>query len=348
MADYERTEPATPKKREEARKKGQVPHAGDLPAAFILAVGLLVLYLGGGATVKRMALMMREVLGNLHSLEIDGELARGLLGHFCMVFAPFAVGVTAAGISANVLQKGLLFTAHPLIPQLSRVNPVEGFKRLFSLNALVEFVKSSLKVLVVAAVGYWAIKGELSRCPELVGMALPGLLLHLGRASFDLLLKVTLAFLALAALEALYQRWNYERQLRMSREEVKDEWKQREGDPQVKARLRALQRQFARQRMMQRVKEADVVITNPVRLAIALKYIRGKMRAPVVVAKGRGWLARRIRELALQHGVPVIQNRPLAEVLYRTVEVGQMIPVELYRAVAEILAYVYRLRGRMP
>ncbi|HEX15499.1 MAG TPA: flagellar biosynthesis protein FlhB [Deltaproteobacteria bacterium] len=346
MADYERTEPATPKKREEARKKGQVPQSGDLPVAFILGAGLLVLYFLGGAAVQRMGLLMKEVLGNLHSLGINGTLALLVAEHFSYIFAPFAVGVAVAAVSANVIQKGFLLTAEPLAPQLSRINPIEGFKRLFSLNAIVEFIKSSIKVLIVAAVGYWAIKGELPLSPELVTLDIHDLFSHLGKASFGLLLKATLAFCAVALLDALYQRWDYERKLRMSRQEVKDEWKQREGDPQIKARLRALQRQFARQRMMERVKEADVVITNPVRLAIALKYTRGKMAAPMVVAKGRGWIAKRIREIALAHGVPIVQNKPLAEILYRTVQIGQMIPVELYRAVAEILAYVYRLKGR--
>jgi len=346
VAEYERTEPATPKKREEARKKGQVPQSGDLPATLILGMGLLLLYLLGPGTLKGMAGLMAWILGNLDGLKIDATLTTVVLKHFSMIFTPFAIGVVVAAVSGNVLQKGFLLTAEPLAPQLSRLNPIEGFKRLFSLNALVEFVKSTLKVLIVAAVGYIAIKGQLPRCPELVSLSIYDLFAHLGKASFGLLMKVTLAFAAVAFLDVLYQRWDYERKLRMSRQEVKDEWKQREGDPQIKARLRALQRQFAKQRMMERVKEADVVITNPVRLAVALKYVRGRMAAPMVVAKGRGWIARRIRELALEAGVPVIQNRPLAEILFRTVEIGQMIPVELYRAVAEILAYVYRLKGR--
>lgn len=346
MAEYERTEPATPKKREEARKKGQVPHGGDLPATLILGMGLLLLYMVGPSSLKGMARLMAWILGNLEALRIDATLSTAVLGQFCTIFAPFAIGVVVAAVSGNVLQKGFLLTAEPLVPQLSRLNPIEGFKRLFSLNALVEFVKSTLKVLIVAAVGYIVIKAQLSRCPELVSLSIYDLFVHLGKTSFGLLMKVTLAFAAVAFLDVLYQRWDYERKLRMSRQEVKDEWKQREGDPQIKARIRALQRQFARQRMMQRVKEADVVITNPVRLAVALKYVRGKMAAPVVVAKGRGWIASRIRELALEAGVPVVRNRPLAEVLFKSVEIGQMIPVELYRAVAEILAYVYRLKGR--
>jgi len=172
------------------------------------------------------------------------------------------------------------------------------------------------------------------------------MLQYISHASFGLLLKVTIAFLGIAALDFLYQRWDYEKKLRMSRQELKDELKQREGDPQIKARLRSLQRQIARQRMMQRLKEADVVVTNPTRLAVALKYERGRMAAPMVVAKGRGFIAEKIREIATAAGVPIVENKPLAEILFRTVEIGQLIPEALYRAVAEILAYVYRIKGR--
>lgn len=251
-----------------------------------------------------------------------------------------------AAVSANVLQKGFVLSAEPIKPQFSRVNPVEGFRRLFSLSSLMEFVKSGLKVLAVGFIGYKVLKGELFRCPEMLSSAPRGMLQYISHASFGLLLKVTIAFMGIAALDFLYQRWDYEKKLRMSRQELKDELKQREGDPQIKARLRSLQRQIARQRMMQRVKEADVVVTNPTRLAVALKYERGRMAAPMVVAKGRGFIAEKIREIATTAGVPIVENKPLAEILFRTVEIGQLIPEALYRAVAEILAYVYRIKGR--
>jgi len=343
---YERTEPATPKKREEARKKGQVPQSRELPAAFILAVGLLILYFAGGWVIGLMGGLMREVFGSLASLSIDYGTFTLASRYAAFMITPFALGVVVAAVSANVLQKGFVLSAEPIKPQFSRVNPVEGFRRLFSLSSLMEFVKSGLKVLAVGFIGYKVLKGELFRCPEMLSSAPRGMLQYISHASFGLLLKVTIAFMGIAALDFLYQRWDYEKKLRMSRQELKDELKQREGDPQIKARLRSLQRQIARQRMMQRVKEADVVVTNPTRLAVALKYERGRMAAPMVVAKGRGFIAEKIREIATAAGVPIVENKPLAEILFRTVEIGQLIPEALYRAVAEILAYVYRIKGR--
>ncbi len=342
--DFERTEPATPRRREEARRKGMVPQSGDLPMAMVLGLGILGLLFFGPRAFGGLRDLMAFVLSNLWSLDLASlgdEVGKAML----KLILPF-LGLSILGaLAGNLIPKGFVLSLEPLKPQLSRINPVEGFKRFFTLGMLIELLKAGIKVGIVGAIAYVVLKGKLRECPALIEFEPYQIGTFTGISALGLMGRMAIAFLALSLLEVCYHRWDYERKLRMTREELKEEMKQHEGDPKVKARIRSTHRRFVRHRMIHRVKEADVVVTNPTRLAVALMYRRQKMKAPVVVAKGRGWLAQRIREVALQAGVPIVQNRPLAEVLYRSVEVGQPIPVELYRAVAEILAWVYRLRG---
>lgn len=346
--DFERTEPATPRRREEARRKGQVPQAGDLPMALVLGFGILGLWFFGPKAFQGLQNLMAFVLSNLWNLRPEGGLKGDLGTAVLRLVFPF-LGLSVVGaVMGNLIPKGLVVSLEPLRPQLSRINPVEGFRRLFSLGMLVELGKSLLKVGIVGAIGYFFLRGKVQECAGLVDLPLPEIGGFTGLSALKLMGQMAIGLLALSCLELLYRRWDYERKLRMTREEVKEELKQYEGDPKVKGRIKALHRRFVRHRMIPRVKEADVVVTNPTHLAVALAYKPLRMRAPVVVAKGKGWLADRIRRAAVEAGVPVVQNRPLAAVLYRSVEVGQQIPVELYRAVAEILAFVYRLKGVRP
>jgi flagellar biosynthetic protein FlhB len=347
VTGQERTEPATPKRREDARRKGQVARSRELPAAAGVLAGTLFFLVGGGALVGGVGRLMHDLLAGavradmtpLELREVLLSAARGAIG----LLAPLMAVMVAVGIAANVLQTGPVASLHPLAPQWSRVSPAAGLKRLFSAVTLVELVKSVLKLLTVGAAAWWVLKGEVVRLPALAGADIHALLPYLGNAALHVALGAGVALMFLGVLDFGFQRFEHEKRLRMTRQEIRREFKETEGDPMVRARIRSIQRQVARKRMMSDVPKADVVVTNPTHLAVALKYDAGKMAAPRVVAKGAGHIAARIREIAAAAGVPVMEDKPLARALYRAVEIGREIPMELYRAVAEVLAFVYRM-----
>jgi flagellar biosynthetic protein FlhB len=348
----ERTEPATPRRREEARERGHVARSSDLSSAVVLLAAVLALEFLGRPLTGGIFSAAAGVLGGLGRLDGDGGnlfLACGSLFSAALLgFAPFLLIVVAAALGANLLQVGFLFTGHPLVPRLERLDPVEGLARIFSVRSLARLLAGILKVGAVGAVVALTIWSERRRLTGLSGLSFEQ---ELGAATglvWVLSLRAALVLLVLAILEYGYQRWQYERDLRMSRQEVREELKRFEGDPRIRERRRAIQRRLAMQRMMQRVPEATVVVTNPTHLAVALEYAPERMEAPVVAAKGAELMARRIREVALEHGVPIVERRELAQALYRSAEVGQAVPAELYQAAAEVLAYVYRLRGMAP
>jgi flagellar biosynthetic protein FlhB len=281
---------------------------------------------------------------------VDGDPA-DLLGRFGGAFAavvlgflPFVGIVLAAALAANLVQVGFLFTAQPLSPDFDRINPVSGFARLFSARGLVRIVAGLFKLSAVAVVVLWTMWAERVRLVELSGLPFEQILAVAVDLMLTLSLRAAAVLLVLALFEYGFQRWQHERDLRMSKREVREELKRYEGDPRIRERRRALQQQLALQRMILGVPGATVVVTNPTHLAVALRYEKS-MEAPVVVAKGAEQLARRIRESALEHDVPVIERKDLARALYRSVDVGQTIPAGLYQAAAEILAFVYRLKG---
>ncbi|MBF0126390.1 MAG: flagellar biosynthesis protein FlhB, partial [Magnetococcales bacterium] len=248
----------------------------------------------------------------------------------------------------SVIQNGFMFSVEPLMPKLSKLNPVAGFKRLFSMRSLVDLIKSIIKMTLISLVVYWSIKGSLDEIMGLTATSLDHVVLTLGERSLDVLWRVTLVFLAIALLDFMYQKYEHIKALRMTKQEVKDELKQMEGDPLVKSRIRQIQREMAQRRMMAEVPKADVVITNPTHFAVALLYQQGKMSAPKLTAKGRGRVAERIREVARSNGVPIVENPPLARSLFKDVDLERLVPPELFKAVAEVLAYVYGLRSRRP
>lgn len=343
-----KTEPATPRRREEARKKGQVAKSQELNTALVLLgmAGLLVI--GGPWSLGRMANFVRKTLeGGLAGVEFSPAGMQALQGRavICIlsVAGPVMGLALVLGLLGQLLQVGFNVTAEPLKPQLARLNPVEGAKRIFSKRALVELGKACLKIGIVTYVAYMAVRGDIRRLPSLPWMepvqaaALAnGLVGKIG-------LWIGVCLLAVAAMDYLYQRWEYEESIKMSVQDIRDELKQTEGDPQIRSAIRARQRQLAQSRMMQAVPTADVVITNPTHVAVALKYDAKSMVAPIVIAKGAGFIAARIREIATENDVPIVENPPLARTLYDAVRVGREIPVDLYQAVAEVLAYVYRL-----
>ena len=345
-----KTEPATPRRREEAREQGQVAKSRDVNSAVVLLANLLVLAWLGGYAASGLASITRNMLSSasMNPLDIQGVmvLARNLMLPVALIVGPFMVAAVVASIIANVGQIGWIFTWKPIMPSWERVSPSKGFKRMVSKQSFGELVKSLAKISLIAGVAYLGLRSYMDTLITLAYESVGVMGEVIGRLSVDLLWRMTGMLMVLAALDYAFQRWMFEENLKMTPEEVKEEQKQREGDPKVKARVRRMQREIARQRIAQAVPTADVIITNPRHLAVALRYESEEMNAPSVVAKGAGHLAATIRSIARQHGVPVVQNRPLARALYKAVEVGEVIPLDLFQAVAEVLAYIFWLRKR--
>ena len=353
MADtgQDRTERATGKRRQEARKRGQVAISREIPSTLILMTALGVFYFAGGHVMDRLTGLIAGTYAGLHATRIHtvadaGALAYDLLKNALIVLLPICLPLLLVSVAGNVAQIGLEFHAESMSPKFSKLDPISGIKRLVSLRGLVELAKSILKLALVAFISWSVMAGMLADFPSLVRLDLGGIweFTHVG--AFKIIFYVALVLVILAGLDYAYQRWQYEQSLKMTKQEVKDERKQSEGDPQVKARIRTLQRQAAYQRMMSEVPKSDVVITNPTHLAIALRFDPAEMAAPRVVAKGADFIAERIREVARESRVPLVENKPLAQALYKMADIGEYVPVDLYRAVAEVLAYVYRLKGK--
>lgn len=350
-AYQDRTEQPTPKRRTEARKKGQIARSKDLSASLVLLAGLGVLAAWVPTLGSQSATFMRSWLGELRPGLITPAHLPVLFLHFGValgkLLAPIWLALIVTAILANYLQGGWLFAPDRLKPDVSRLQLFGGLKRLFSGASLVELVKSLAKVSFIGLVVYFCFKGRFETLLPLVSQDTSQLLTHLKSNSFQMSGRVICLLLVLGVLDFFYQRYRFEKSLRMTKQEVKDEMRQAEGDPKVKARLRSLMLQLASRRMMAEVPQADVVVTNPTRLAIALRYDSTSMIAPQVVAKGRGFVALKIIALAQEAGVPRVENRELAQSLFRHVEVGNSIPTSLYRAVAEVLAYIYSLKAAM-
>ncbi|MDJ0782894.1 MAG: flagellar biosynthesis protein FlhB [Desulfosarcinaceae bacterium] len=346
--DQDKTEAPTPKKRADAREKGQLPNSRELTSVVILMTALGVFFFGGAWMFGRLTHFMRTTFEKAGSFEFGitaiSAYVWTVFASSIAILAPVMGALIFAGVFGNVSQNGFLLTSEPLTPKLSKLNPLSGLKRLFSLKSLTELIKSVLKILIVGTVSYVVVRKEMAAFPGLVQLAVIDILVFISEVAFKTMLYISLVMILMAIADVAYQRWQHEKDLRMTKQEVKDEAKQQQGDPTVKARIRAVQRELARQRMMAAVPEATVVITNPTRLAIALKFEK-ELPAPVVLAKGAGHVAAKIRAVATENGVPIVEQKPLARSLFKLVEVGDYIPAELYRAVAEVLAYVYRLKG---
>lgn len=346
--DQERTEKATPKKRQDARKKGQVAKSQEVPTVAILLSALTFFYFGGTWMFMQVSDVTQTILRDVAQVVISIESIQTLLWVIfqktIFLMAPLFLVIMVAGFFSNISQIGFLMSGETMIPKLSTLNPISGMKNLFSLRGLVELAKSLLKVIIIGGMAYVILRGQFDDIPGLVDFGIGDTMTFVGHAFLKLGFYTCLVLVVLAGLDYVYQRWQHEKDLRMSKQEVKDEYKQREGDPKVKGRIRAAQREMAMKRMMAAVPDATVVITNPTHLAVALKF-ENTMAAPIVVAKGAGKIAERIRTIATEHDIPIVEQKPLARTLFKTVEIDQAIPADLYHAVAEILAYVYRLKG---
>jgi flagellar biosynthetic protein FlhB len=347
-SDLERTEPASPRRLEQARERGQVPRSPELSTfAVLLAAGGGMIMLGD-ALVDSLETIMRAGLtldrasafdpASITARLYDG-IAAALIG-----FSPLFLLVTLVAIAAPMLVSGWLFTFQALQPDFSRLNPLKGLQRILSWHGVIELGKALLKTLVVGGVAAWAVWAERAEIVSLVAAPVEPGLVHLSGLLGRTFLIIAGAFALVVAVDVPFQIWDHHRQLRMTKEEVRQELKETEGDPQIKARIRSLQREVARRRMMAEVPKADVVVTNPDHYAVALRYAEGTMRAPRVVAKGSLLVAGRIVALARDNGVPVLRAPPLARALFAHAEIGQEIPGALYNAVAEVLAWVYQLR----
>jgi len=344
----EKTEKATPRKRQKAREKGQVFRSTDLNSALIIIAVFTVIFFGFSYMLDSMLGFTLEYLNAGLVQDFTVVTARTILVESIYLLSKVVVPILAvaalAGLVGNLMQVGFLFSAEPLNIKLERLNPVEGFKRIFSKRAMVEFIKSILKLTLTAGIVYHVISKNISLFPVMMDMEIAQSVKNLLNLIFEMAMKIGVALLALGILDYLYQRWEYEQSLKMTKHEVKEEFKQTEGDPQVKARQRQKQREMAMRRMMAEVPKADVVITNPTHYAVALRYEAEYMDAPMVVAKGVDFVAQRIKKVARESGVTIVENQELARNLYYICDLGDVIPENLYQAVAQVLAFVYRQR----
>ena len=350
MANEDKTEQATPRKRQEVRQKGQVARSGEINAAFGLLACLIALRVAGPYMAGNLAALVRSGFQLAPTSTLSQEQVTSgiwsVMATMAKILAPVLGAAAVAGFVANLCQVGFNFTLQPLAPDWNRVNPVRGFARIFSLRALVELTKSLLKLGIVGWVAYGYLRGNYHLITTMSAMGHAQVYATLGYLAWNLFLRAAAALICIAGLDYLFQRFQFERSIRMTKQEVKDDWKRSEGDPLTKSRQRQRHRELARARMMQELARATVVVTNPVHLAVGLRYQPREMDAPEVVAKGQRLLAQRIKEVARENGVPIVENPELARALYHQVGIGQRIPADLYQTVAEIIAFVYRLSGR--
>ena len=347
----EKTEVPTEKKRRESREEGQVAFSKELSSAALLAGIVLTLVATSPIILDAMRQLMSQIFRDLaqsEELSIDSifTLSEEILSIILPAFAPFVAVIIFVGIFASVLQVGVLITFKAIAPKFNKISPLTGLKRLFSSQSLADFLKSMAKLIIVGFVGYLT---YIDKITELNGLSVStpeSILIYNFTVVAEVAGKIVLALVAIAIFDYFYQRWHHEQQLMMTKQEVKDETKQTEGDPQLKARIRQIQREMSNARMMQEVPKADAVIVNPTHFSVAILYDRDVMTAPEVIAKGADHLALRMRTVARENNVPILERPELARDLYANVEIGDDIPERFYKAIAEILAFVYRLRKR--
>jgi flagellar biosynthetic protein FlhB len=346
----EKTEKATPKKREKARQEGQVAKSAEIPSVLIMLVGIGVLYFSGQFSYHQLVSAMQAnlIFDLAPELTTDASirLLADVLWYFFLAVIPLMGGVFLIAVASNICQVGFHWSSKAIQPKLSKLSLAKGMTRIFSPKSIVQLVKAFLKLAIIGIVSFIVIKSEIPGMLTLYDTSASFIFSYILKVSFNIFMWVTVVMVVVAILDYIYQKWQFEKEMRMTKQEVKEENKQAEGDPQVKSRIRSIQMQAARRRMMQEIPEADVVVTNPTHLALALKYEPGGIGAPRVVAKGAGKVAERIKKMAKDYHIPVVENKKLARNLYKMVGVGDEIPSELYQAVAELLAYVYKLKGK--
>lgn len=349
-SDDDKTEEPSQQRLDDFRKEGQVAQSKELTSLFVLLGTLAVMYGYGPNLASGFMDFMRRMFTDSVSTELTPEKAGQLLflclGESARLILPVAFAGFVAGVVGSVAQFGFLYTWAPLTPNVDRLNPLNGFQRIASLASLMEGAKSVLKLIAVVAVTWMMLKSEILASASMTDMESSAFLAYMSSTAFRLVGGVCIGLFVVASLDFAYQKYRYRKSLMMTKAELKQEHKQREGDPLLKARIRSLQRERARKRMFKEIPKADVIVTNPTHFAVALKYDAEKMAAPKVIAKGADLVAQRIKEVARKNGIPLVENVPLARALHKHVKVGGSVPRSLYQAVAEVLAYVYRLKGR--
>lgn len=346
----EKTERATPRKREKAREEGQVAKSMEIASVFVLLLAVGTIYGFSGFIYDTFIAIMRHsftlesvpLVDNLYCLHALHTYTR----KFFLITAPVLIAVFVTALASNMAQVGFAIAWKAIAPKLDKISPIKGFGRIFSKKSIAELLKSIAKIVIIFGLAWYAVKGEFNDVLRLYDNSIGYILIFILKIMFKMFIWVLVVMVAVAILDYAFQKWQFEEQLKMTKQEVKDESKDTEGDPQVKSRIRQLQFEAAKKRMMAEVPKADVVVTNPTHLAVAIRYDALAMDAPQIVAKGAGPVAGRIREIAKENGVPVVENKELARNLYKAVDIGEFVPPDLFRAVAELLAYVYQLKGK--
>ncbi|MBE0068034.1 flagellar biosynthesis protein FlhB [Thermoanaerobacterium thermosaccharolyticum] len=348
----EKTEPATPKRRQDARKKGQVFQSREVTSAIITIAGFLVIYFTVQNSIEEIMNLIKYLFLNYggasdNTFTVNGiyRLFEIILPVFLKLILPTVATVFLVALVSTYAQVGFVFTSESLNIKLERLNPLEGIKRMFSRRTILELLKAVVKIGILGYVMYSFLIGQYKGIPQLLDMSVQDLIKYSLNIFGGILLRIFIVLIVLGVVDYIFQWRDYESNLRMSKEDIKEEFKETEGNPQIKSEIKKKQRQISMRRMMQNIKKADVVITNPTHIAVALMYDNEINDAPVVVAKGQDYIAQRIKEEAIKYSIAIVENKPLAQSLYKTTDIGDSIPPELYKAVAEVLAYVYSLRG---
>lgn len=350
FANSDKTEKATPKKKQDARKKGQVFQSKEITSAFVLLFMFIGLKLFGGFMSDQLTVFTKSMMGSFNNVQdvfsINGltKLFVSTIVLLLKITGPIMAIALVTGLAAEYAQVGVLFTFETLKFKFDRINPLSGLKRIFSLRAVVELVKSLIKLTFVGYVAYSYVKGQSDNVLNIMNMDAVGIGTYIATTSLDLAIRICIVMIFIGAVDYIYQWYDYEKNLRMTKQEIKEEYKQMEGNPEIKSKIKQKQKEISMRRMLQDVPKADVVITNPTHFAVAIKYDAKVSPAPMVIAKGQDFLAQRIKEKARESNVEIVENKPLARSLYDTVDVGQEIPQELYQAVAEVLAFVFSLK----
>ena len=350
FADAEKTEKPTPKKRREAREEGQVLQSREVTGTFILLSTFLGLKIFGKYIINYLAdfmIDMYKAIENVDDLFYENNLFMGfikIITIFLGLAAPVLFVAFLSALIINYLQVGFLFTTKPLNIKLNRINPIEGFKRLFSIRALAELIKSILKFIFIGYISYGFMKKNMGNIINLSRQGMEVVFKNFNNLMFGFSIRIIAVLAILAFLDYMFQWFQHEKELMMTKQEVKEEYKQTEGDPLIKSKIKEKQRALATTRMIQDVPKADVIITNPTHIAIAIKYDKDLYAAPYLLAKGVDIIAENIKKVGKKHSIPIVEDKPLARILYDSVEIGDLIPEDLYESVAEVLAYVYSLR----
>ncbi len=350
MADsaQEKTEAPSEKRRSESREKGTVAKSSEVNSVLVLITSMFLLQTCGEWMMENITDITLRYIRMISHPRMDYASLVACVNDLIWVTAkvslPVVLGVMVIGVVANLIQVGFLFTLQPLQPKLEKINPIAGFGRLFSMRSLVETIKSLVKIGIIGYVAYASIAPRYSEFLTLADASVGGIWLFTIKFTYTIVWRIILVLIVIALLDYLYQRFEFEKSLKMTQEEVKEERKQMEGDPHIKGRIRSLQREMARRRMMSAIPQATVVVTNPTHLAIAIMYTPETMETPKIIAKGKRLIAQKIKSIAAEHAIPIVEDKPLARAMYDKVNVGDDVPVDFFNAVAEILAYVFRLK----